>query len=79
MDDASLFARMLGADVVSWPKAAVALITYFETDEVPRFWVDRVVQRLGIKPTKPKGYRRRRPSPRAASDECPESGKSAKT
>jgi len=54
---------MLGADVVSWPKAAVALITYFETDEVPRFWVDRVVQRLGIKSTKPKGIQTKTAKP----------------
>ena len=59
----SLFVRLLQADVMSWPKASVALINYFDTDDVPRYWVDPVVKKLGIKPEKPKTTRSKQDRP----------------
>ena len=54
LNEATLFVRLLQADVMSWPKASVALINYFDTDQVPRLWVDHVVRKLGIQSEKPK-------------------------
>jgi len=62
----SLFVRLLQADVMSWPKASVALINYFDTDDVPRYWVDPVVKKLGIKPEKPKTTRSKQDGPSRA-------------